>query len=253
MLTTHNLELQLGGKTLCKDLNLHFNGGEIWVLLGQNGAGKTTLLHTLAGLRAANSGEIMLAGEALQSLSPKKRAQRLGLLFQDSTDNFPASVLESVLIGRHPFLGPLALESEQDKQSAEAALAAVGLADFGHREIMSLSGGERRRVAIAALLTQNPRIWLLDEPNNHLDLHHQISILDLLQKKISATQACLLMSLHDVNLAARYASHGIMLFENGEHAQGPLPELLNTDNLQRLYRHPIKIIQGDDRAVYLPC
>ncbi len=183
VLALDKVSLRIGTVDVCHALDVTFNPGECWAILGRNGTGKTTLLHTLAGLRATDNGSILLDGAAIEQLPRRRIAQHVGLLPQDSHDPFPATVLETALLGRHPHLSPWAWESAEDRALARAALAQVGLVDWDARTLATLSGGERRRVALATLLTQDPDILLLDEPTNHLDLHHQVALLDLLARQ----------------------------------------------------------------------
>src|SRR5581483_8078472 len=148
-------------------------------VLGRNGCGKTLTLHTLAGLRAAATGTVLLDGVPLEQHNRRSAARRLGLLAQDIEDGFASTSLETVLIGRHPHLAFWQWESAADVAIAHKALATVDMADFASRRTDTLSGGELRRVAVAALLAQAPDICLLDEPTNHLDPHHQLAVLGL--------------------------------------------------------------------------
>ena len=170
MLEIANLMLAVAGRTLCRDLSARFVPGENWVILGANGSGKTTLLHTLAGLRRPEAGEVRLDGRALGDIPHRRRARRLGVLLQDYEAALPATVLDVVLTGRHPHLGRWQWEDETDRQLAAKALAAMDLAGFGARLLATLSGGERRRAEIAALLAQDAPVGLLGEPTNHLPL-----------------------------------------------------------------------------------
>jgi iron complex transport system ATP-binding protein len=120
------------------------------------------------------------------------------------------------------------------------------------RNVSTLSGGERRRLGIATLLTQDPDLLLLDEPTNHLDIHHQIHILDLLQDKIQSREQALLLVLHDLNLATRYCTHFLLLYGNGETAQGTADEVLTQTRLERLYGHPLQAVPGPHGPVWLP-
>jgi len=242
----------VGGLTVCRELELSLQPGQCWGLLGPNGAGKTTLLHTLAGLRPPQAGEIRLAGTPLKALSRRRRAQLLGLLPQDSKDPLPATVLETALIGRHPHLHAWQWESAADLETVRAILAAVELAGLEQRPVDTLSGGERRRLAIATLLAQAPQVYLLDEPANHLDLRHQISLLELLRDRALAAGGALMMSLHDLNLAARFCDHLLLLFGDGDSLAAPAAEALTPANLQRLYRHPVLVIEADGRQVFIP-
>ena len=236
-LQTQSLTVQIADTLVCKNLNLSVKQGENWAVMGMNGSGKTTLLHTLAGLLTPRSGEIILNDEQLSSLSRNTIAQKLGLLLQHHEDHFPGEVLETVLIGRHPHLKSWQWESEHDKQIALDALAQVGLAQFSSRSILTLSGGERQRVALATLLAQQTPVRLLDEPVNHLDIHHQHEILTTLTQQQGTYSQ--LFVLHDINLAAHYCDHALLLFGEGETLSGTTEEVLTTENLSRLYQHPI--------------
>ncbi len=249
-LTCKHLTVSIGNTLVCRDLDLELKQNQCWALLGKNGSGKTTLIHTLAGLRPAQLGSIECQQQALSDYSAKQLARRIGVLFQNETEHFPSTVLEYTLIGRHPHLGWLQWESQQDIDIAEKALQQVDLLELKHRDINTLSGGEHRRMNIACLLTQNPDIALLDEPGNHLDLQHQIETLSLIRQQYE--NRVLLMSAHDINLATRFCTHALLLFGNGEFIQGPLSEVLNTSNLQRLYGIPIEKVETPTQTFFYP-
>jgi iron complex transport system ATP-binding protein len=252
LLRTRHLGVEIGKTLVCKGLNLEIETGQRWAILGRNGSGKTTLLLTLAGLRRPAAGSIELEGRCLGQTHRRHIAQQLGLLPQDNQDSFPATVLETALIGRHPHLSPWIRESAADRSMARAALAAVDLSDFEGREISTLSGGERRRLALATLLTQDPELLLLDEPVNHLDLHHQIRVLELLAEQSEQRRKTLVMVLHDPNLAARFAGHCLLLLGDGETRHGPCQELLHQSQLEALYGHPLVTLRVGDHPAWLP-
>jgi iron complex transport system ATP-binding protein len=252
MLETRALKVTIGDTAVCRDLDLTINAGERWCILGCNGAGKTTLLLTLAGLRPPQAGRIALQQQALSALPRRQIARQVGILFQDQTDAFPASVLDTVLTGRHPWLGPLQWEGAADLQKARTALQAVGLAGIEQRSVTTLSGGERRRLGIATLLTQDPQLLFLDEPTNHLDIHHQIRTLQLVSDLAADGNRALLLVMHDLNLAARYCNRFLLLFGAGETAQGNSAEVLTRPNLERLYQHPLLPLQGPQGEVWIP-
>jgi iron complex transport system ATP-binding protein len=252
-LEAEQLGIRIGGVDICNHLDLRIIAGENWGILGRNGAGKTTLLHTLAGLRRPELGSVKLDGTPLPRLSRRRIARQIGVLPQDHQDAFPASVMETVLIGRHPYLGPLQWEGAADYAAAHEALRAVGLEGMETRDIATLSGGERRRLGIATLLAQDPQVLLLDEPTNHMDLHHQILILDLLRQRTRAGVRSMLLALHDPNLALRYCDHILLLYGGGETLQGTVAEVLTQPNLERLYDHPLQALQGPRGTVWVPC
>lgn len=256
LLQTKALTVEIGGKTLCQGLNFYINAGQRWGLLGVNGVGKTTLLHTLAGLRAPAQGEVLLSGKALIDLPRRHIARHIGVLLQDDDDAFPGTVMETVLTGRHPWLGQWQWEGKSDRALALAALKDVGLDGLEQRQVNTLSGGERRRLALATLFTQDPQLFLLDEPTNHLDPHHQIELLSLLSQRATHSKRASLMILHDINLATRFCDHLLLLFGDGETKgevlSGPTNEVLNTHTLSRLYGHPVISVEGPNGPVFLP-
>ncbi|MDP1611842.1 MAG: ABC transporter ATP-binding protein [Sulfuritalea sp.] len=252
VLAVRGLAVAVGGRTVVRDLDLRLGAGERLAILGRNGAGKTTLLHTLAGLRPAAAGAIELCGDALGSLAPRRVAQLRGVLLQQQFDAFPASVLETALIGRHPWLERWAWESAADARIADAALTAVGLDGFAARDVHTLSGGERQRLAIATLLTQQPRLALLDEPLSHLDLNHQIATLELLTRKVRETGMALAMVMHDPGLAARYADRALLLHGDGRVETGAVADLLTAERLSALYQHPLRMVEADGQRCFLP-
>jgi iron complex transport system ATP-binding protein len=159
--------------------------------------------------------------------------------------------MESVLIGRHPHLSFWQWETANDARIARDALAAVDLADFATRRTDTLSGGERRRVAIAALLAQQPGIFLLDEPTNHLDPHHQLAVLSLF-RQLADKGSTVIATLHDPTLAARFANRALLLFGDGRWTAGPTDATLSAETLSALYLTPIVEIRHDGRRIFMP-
>ncbi|MDD5364190.1 MAG: ABC transporter ATP-binding protein [Gallionellaceae bacterium] len=246
------LDVTIAGKQIVRGLNLMLEPGQRLAILGRNGVGKTTLLHTLAGLLPPDAGAVELDGLSYAALGPRGAALLRGLLPQHQGDAFTASVLETVLVGRHPHLARWDWESAADERLAHEALAAVGLAGLAARSIHTLSGGERQRVALATLLVQRPRLYLLDEPLAHLDLKHQIAALELFSRQAGAAQATLVMVLHDVNLAARYSDQVLLLHGEGEHELGASAAVLDADRLSRLYGYPLRVIEQDGQRWFVP-
>lgn len=246
-----------GSRCLCNSLSNEFKPSQNWAILGANGSGKTRLLHTLAGLRKPDGGEVELNYKPIDSYTPKQRARTIGMLFQDA-EMFPATVLETALAGRHPHAPDHGwqrywpLESDTDKTLAMQALTDMGLADMAERDITSLSGGERRRTDIATLLTQNAPMCMLDEATNDLDLRHQVQVLGNFASRAQKPDHLNLFILHDINLALRYCSHALMIFDNGRIETGELPHCLSTDTLADLYGCGFSVNKTDDGVFYLP-
>jgi iron complex transport system ATP-binding protein len=252
LLCCAGIDTRVGNVSVARGLDLDIHAGQCWCLLGRNGIGKTTLLHTLAGLRAPLAGNIELNGMPLKQLTRRDIARQLGILFQDNEDSFPATVFETVLQGRHPYLHSWQWESARDHEIASSTLTRLGLSDFKNRNVQTLSGGERQRVAVATLLTQQTRLLFLDEPTNHLDLHHRLDILEILQTECREQQKAVFMVLHDINLAARFADHILLLLGNGETRAGSTQEILQTTLLERLYGHRLIELETPTGKAWLP-
>lgn len=251
-MSLRQLTVRIAGKAVCEKLDLDLVPGRVIGILGGNGVGKTTLLHTLAGLRAPDAGHVELLGKSLDALHRRGIAQRLALLMQTQDDPFPATVLETCLIGRHPHIGFWQWESPEDFSIARAALRVTGMDSLEQRDVHELSGGERRRLAIATALAQDPRVFLLDEPVDHLDIYHQMKLLAHFKQLAETQNRLVLMSLHDVNMAARFCDDVILMFGENELLYGTTYKVLTTANLERLYRIPVRMIVTDDALFFQP-
>ncbi|MBE0510411.1 MAG: ABC transporter ATP-binding protein [Chromatiales bacterium] len=234
-LEARDLSLRIGGRLLCEGLTLSIRAGECWGILGPNGGGKTSLLHCLAGLRAADAGQVQLQGRPLQQHSRQHIARHIGLLLQDNHDPFPATVRETVLSGRHPHLSRWQNEGPDDQLRADQAMRAMELEALAPRMVQTLSGGERRRLAIATLLAQDPDYLLLDEPLNHLDLRHQQQLLSMLAP-LQERQKAIAMVLHEPNHALHYCDQVLLLYGDGRWESGNSKKILNVERLSALYQ-----------------
>lgn len=235
---------------LVEDLDIDIEAGNFLAVLGPNGVGKSLALHTMAGLRPADSGSVLLDGSRIADLNRQRVASKLALLPQYTEDIFPATVFDTVMIGRHPHIGRWRWETADDRNIALDALARVDLEGFSERDVLTLSGGERRRLAVAQVLTQQPAVYLLDEPTNHLDPQHQLDVLHLFRDKARAGDT-IVASLHDVNLAARFADRCLLLFGDGRWISGPSEEVLTEARLSELYSTPIVTLPWEDTRVFV--
>ncbi|MBI2381742.1 MAG: ABC transporter ATP-binding protein [Gammaproteobacteria bacterium] len=221
------------GQPLVQALDLRLEPGQCWALLGRNGAGKSSLLHALAGL-LPYAGSASLGGEALQGGD----ARRLGLLLQEPEPAMAISVAEAVAAGRYPWRGAWAALDGGDRARVAAALERLGLEALRDRPLDHLSGGERRRVQLALLLAQDPAVWLLDEPMNHLDWRWQAEAECLLMGQAQAGRI-LFLALHDLNLGERLCSHALLLEGGGAWRAGPWGEVVTEERASALYELPL--------------
>ena len=250
LLESRRLQVRRGERQLVSDFDFILNPGELVAVVGPNGAGKSSLLTTLAGLLPAE-GDIFLEGRALGTLSRRQIARHLGFLAQDNEDPYPATVIETALIGRHPHIDFWRWESSADRMRAHKALSAVGLDGAAERQVATLSGGERRRLAFATLLSQAPHVYLLDEPLEALDLAFQMRLLRLLRHLSRLGRVGVMFSLHDLSLAARHADRVILLDGQGDARQGPPIDVLDPVRLGRIYRCTITRAEIDGVPFYM--
>lgn len=225
-LETKALTLNYGDKPVIDRMNLSIPRGEITVFVGSNGCGKSTLLRSMARLMKPQSGEILLDGHAIASLPTKKVAQKLAILPQGPVSPEGLTVEQLVKQGRYPHQSLLRQWSDQDEAMVAKALADTNLTDFADRPVDSLSGGQRQRAWIAMTLAQDTSTLLLDEPTTYLDMTHQIEILDLLYELNEKQKRTIVMVLHDLNMACRYAHNIVAIQQHKVYAQGRPEEIL---------------------------
>jgi iron complex transport system ATP-binding protein len=227
------------------DVCVNVERGELVGILGPNGSGKTTLLKLLGGMHRPTIGSVTLDGRPLTEWSHREVARRIAFVPQETQAPFDFSVLDIVLMGRFPHLGAFALEGPEDLAIARRALAATGTGQFEGRAFSTLSGGEKQRVVIAGALAQSTQLLLLDEPTASLDIGHQIEVQMLLQELNAGQGVTMLLSTHDLNLAAALCRRLVLLKDGQVLASGPTEEVLTPAAVQALYgveadiaRHP---------------
>jgi iron complex transport system ATP-binding protein len=235
MISTEKLTIRAGGRALVADLDLALAPGECWALLGRNGAGKSSLILALAALRAPAAGAIELDGRPLSAHRRGELARRIGVLLQDDTPDFWGSALEYARLGRYPHGGAAWARDDAGEATTRDWLARLDLAPHADQPYLTLSGGERQRVRIAQLLVQDPAVLLLDEPLSHLDLRHQVQIMEILAARARAGNT-VLMALHQPSLAARYCDHAVLLYDAGRSSAGSCGDMLTQSRLEALYQ-----------------
>jgi iron complex transport system ATP-binding protein len=232
---TYNRRAGIDAVNAVRDVSVRIDRGSLTGLIGPNGCGKTTLLKLLAGVLVPDSGSVALDGRALSSMSRRSVARRIAVVPQETHPAFEYTALEMALMGRHPHLGPFQLEGPADLAFARDALTATGTAHLAERAYMSLSGGEKQRVIIASALTQAPEVLLLDEPTASLDLGYQLEVGLLLRRLNRQRSATMVMSTHDLNLAASLCDSLVLMRSGRVLASGTTAEVLTSAMVRQLY------------------
>ncbi len=226
-------------------VSLEVTPGEIFGLLGPNGSGKSTLLRLISGVTKPRNGQILFAGQNLQTYGREALARQIAVVPQESRIELPFSVLEVVLMGRSPYLKRFGFEQAHDLAIAQHAMEQTAVAALATREIHELSGGERQRVVLARALAQEPQLLLLDEPTAFLDIKHQVEVYDLL-KRLSRQQGLTVIAImHDLNLAALYCDRLALLKSGQVFAQGTPEQVLTYVNIKAVYDTEVYIGLND--------
>ncbi|UXH43615.1 ABC transporter ATP-binding protein [Rossellomorea vietnamensis] len=235
VLQTKDLTLSYGERTIIDELNIDIPQGEISVFIGGNGCGKSTLLRSIARLLKPKHGSVLLDGEAISRLSTKEVARKMAILPQSPTAPEGLTVLQLVKQGRYPHQTWLKQWSQKDEEIVQDALKATKMEELQHRKVDELSGGQRQRAWIALTLAQDTDIILLDEPTTYLDMTHQIEILDLLFELNEKEQRTIVMVLHDLNLACRYAHNIVAIRDKQIYAQGKPEEVISCELVKNVF------------------
>ncbi|MBK6043136.1 ABC transporter ATP-binding protein [Streptomyces sp. MBT55] len=253
-LTAEGLTLGYGDRTVVDSLDLDIPPARITVIVGANACGKSTLLRSMSRLLAPRAGRVVLDGKEVHRLPAKELARTLGLLPQSPIAPEGITVSDLVGRGRHPHQGIFSRWNEQDDAAVAAALEATHTEPLAERAVDELSGGQRQRVWIAMALAQQTDLLLLDEPTTFLDASHQIEVLDLLTDLNRSRGTTIVMVLHDLNLAARYADHLIALADGGLHASGTPSEVLTEETVRAVFDLDSRIIEDpvSGRPLMLP-
>ena len=229
-----SFEYRRGARVL-DDVSVSIARGAIVGLIGPNGSGKTTLVRLLNGTLTPSSGAVAIDGKPMSSLSRRDLARRIAVVPQETQVTFDFTALEIVLMGRYAHLGAFALEGPDDVAIARKALAATGTAALEGRQFATLSGGEKQRVVIASALAQSSDVLLLDEPTTALDVRFQFEIASLLTALNRERGTTMIVSTHDLNLAAMLCTELVLLKAGRVLATGPTTDVLTADNIRRLY------------------
>jgi iron complex transport system ATP-binding protein len=230
-----NLSHSFGETPVLKNVSFQVPQRDFFIIIGPNGSGKTTLMKVISGILKPQNGELEILDRPIDQYHRKALAKTIAFVPQMTFADFPFTVTEIVLMGRSPYLGMLGIEQKNDLEVANQAIAFTGLENLAHRKLDQLSGGEQQRVFIARAICQEPDIILLDEPTASLDLAYQVRIMDLMEKLKTEKGITVVMVSHDVNLAAMYADHLMLLHKGQVVCQGLPDEVITYQTLEAAY------------------
>jgi iron complex transport system ATP-binding protein len=242
-LTAAQLTVAYDGAAVLDGLDVHVPRGQITAVVGANGCGKSTLLRALARLIRPRHGSVLLDGRAIRELPSRELARRLGMLPQSPVAPDGITVADVVARGRYPHQGLFRRWSARDEQAVADALAATGTTELSGRPIDELSGGQRQRAWIAMALAQQTDVLLLDEPTTFLDLAHQIEVLDLLDALVAERGRTVVMVLHDINQACRYADQLVAVRDGRVHASGPPGEIVDAAFIRDVFALDARVVE----------
>jgi iron complex transport system ATP-binding protein len=255
MVSARGIGVRIGAATLLSDVDIDVAAGEWLTVIGPNGAGKSTLLRVLAGLLPA-TGEVRIDGSPVTSLRRRDRARQIALVAQDPVVPPGMSVFDYAMLGRTPYISPLAAESAADLAAVRDVLARLDLTGLTDRALSTLSGGERQRVFLARALAQGARLLLLDEPTSALDIGHQQDVLELVDE-LRATgpdddPLTVVATMHDLSVAGEYADRILLLAGGRRVALGAPAEVLTENLLATHYRARVRVVDGDHGPLVVP-
>ena len=250
-LTAENVTLGYDQRIIAENLSVEIPDNSFTVVVGPNACGKSTLLRALSRMLKPSTGRVLLDGQAIASMPAKKVARTLGLLPQSSIAPDGITVADLVSRGRYPHQGLLRQWSPQDERIVNESMAATGVAELADRSVDELSGGQRQRVWIAMALAQQTPLLLLDEPTTYLDIQHQLDVLDLCAELHEEQGRTLVAVLHDLNHAARYATHLIALRGGVVVAQGPPAEVVTAGLVEEVFGVRCQIIEDPETGTPL--
>ncbi len=244
------LYFSYASKTVLKDISFHVSYGEIVCIVGPNGSGKSTLIKCMGSLLKIQSGRVLIDGVDAGRLTPAVHARQVGYMAQTQAPCFSKTVFDTVLMGRRPYSSWYS--SRKDIQMVAGILEQMGLAQIALEKVNCLSGGQRQRVFMARALAQEPEILLLDEPTSALDIAHQLDTMDMVYSLSRTQKISVVMILHDLNLAARYADRIVMLHQGKVHIQGDARQVFTSCNMKTVYGVTARIQEQDGFVSILP-
>lgn len=242
-LEIHNLDFAYGERPILKKLNSNFSPGKFYGIIGPNGSGKTTFLKLIARLLDTPVMSVRLFNLDITKIKAKALAKDIAYVPQMFNVEQAFSVRELIAMGRYPYQKALREPSEEDHKAIEDAIEKTNLTELQARPVSDLSGGELQRVLLARAIAQNTTHILLDEPLSHLDIHHQVEMLNLIRNLCKVYNRTVISVLHDLNLAIKYCDNLLLLKDGGIFAQGEAGEVLTSQNIEKVYHIKAEIVE----------
>lgn len=248
ILSVQGLEFSYPSNKVLKDVSFSIKKGECLAILGTNGTGKSTLLKCINRILKPQKGAVLIDKSDVQKLNQTDLAKRIGYVSQ-SNQSFTTTVFDTVLIGRKPYIKWVV--TEKDLNIVNRAIEMLGLQEYSLRYIDELSGGELQKVIIARALAQEPKILMFDEPTSSLDLKNQLEVISIIKDVVKNKKISALVTIHDLNLALRFADKFILLKEGKIYAAGGI-EIMTSHNIESVYSVPVKVENLSSRMVVVP-
>ena len=236
--------------SILKDIDIEIEEGKITSITGPNGVGKSTLIKCISNIYNLESGIIYLNEDKLLDKKSEELAKILGYVPQQEKNNFDITAYEMILLGRRPYIKWKV--NQRDKEVVNNLLEELNIGHLAKRNVHSLSGGEKQKVAIARALAQEPEIILLDEPTASLDLNHQVEVMKILKRLAHKNNKCVVVVLHDLNLASRFSDKVFLMDENGFYKVGTPEEVFTTENIRQIYNIEVEILESSQGSHIVP-
>lgn len=249
MIEVRDLNFSFGKKPILKNINLKVETGEKVIIIGPNGCGKTTLLRLISGYLSPSSGEILLKNKNIKEYKIKERAKILAMINQSGKTPFNFTVLETVKLGRYPFMSWYGGFSNADKALVDKSIDLMNINHLKEHSILNISGGECARTMAARAFAQNPELMLMDEPVSALDINQTLHLMNLVKND---KERAFLIVLHDLNLASQYAEKIILMCDGEIASQGSPEKVITAENISAVYKIDSKIIEVNNRPFIIP-
>ncbi|WP_353893892.1 ABC transporter ATP-binding protein [Proteinivorax hydrogeniformans] len=243
-ITVENLHWKYGDTTILDGLTFKVEKGNFYSILGPNGSGKTTLLKNMLKILQPQANSIFISDTDVSVLSAKDMAKKVAAVPQETTVDFDFSTLDIVMMGRAPYLKRFQVESEKDLALAKRAMEMTNTWQFKDKSIKTLSGGERQRVIVARAIVQQTEVLLLDEPISHLDIHHQVELLETVSYLCRKENLTVIAVLHDINMASQYSDFLVLINEGKIQSIGTVEDVITKEAIQKVYKTDCCIIKN---------